>query len=65
MEKDEIKQYADDTYGQVSSWINNCDSKASILLALIGVILSIAFLELVKILVARCKKLDAELNASK
>lgn len=43
MEKDEIKQYADDTYGQVSSWINNCDSKASILLALIGVILSIAF----------------------
>lgn len=43
MEKDEIKQYADDTYGQVSSWINNCDSKASILLALIGVVLSIAF----------------------
>ena len=43
MEKNEIKQYADDTYGQVSSWINNCDSKASILLALIGVILSIAF----------------------
>lgn len=43
MEKNEIKQYADDTYGQVSSWINNCDSKASILLALIGVIFSIAF----------------------
>jgi hypothetical protein len=43
MNKDEIKQYADDTYGQVSSWINNCDSKASIMLALIGVILSIAF----------------------
>lgn len=43
MQKDEIKQYADDTYEQVSSWINNCDSKASILLALIGVILSIAF----------------------
>lgn len=43
MEKNEIKQYADDTYEQVSSWINNCDSKASILLALIGVVLSIAF----------------------
>lgn len=43
MEKSEIKQYADDTYEQISSWINNCDSKASILLALIGVILSIAF----------------------
>lgn len=43
MKKNDIKQYADDTYGQVSSWINNCDSKASILLALIGVILSIAF----------------------
>ncbi len=43
MEKKEIKQYADDTYGQVSSWINNCDSKASILLAFVGVILSIAF----------------------
>ena len=43
MKKDEIKQYADDTYGQVSLWINNCDSKASILLALIGVVLSIAF----------------------
>lgn len=43
MDKNQIKQYADDTYGQVSFWINNCDSKASILLALIGVILSIAF----------------------
>lgn len=43
MKKIDIKQYADDTYGQVSSWINNCDSKASILLALIGVILSIVF----------------------
>ena len=43
MQKDDIKQYADDTYEQVSSWINNCDSKASILLALVGVILSIAF----------------------
>ena len=43
MKKDDIKQYADDTYEQVSSWINNCDSKASILLALVGVILSIAF----------------------
>ncbi len=43
MEKNEIKQYADDTYEQVSSWINNCDSKASILLTLIGVVLSIAF----------------------
>lgn len=43
MEKDDIKQYADDTYEQVSSWINNCDSKASILLALVGVVLSIAF----------------------
>lgn len=42
MKKDNIKQYADDTYGQISSWINNCDSKASILLALVGVILSIA-----------------------
>ncbi len=43
MKKDDIKQYADDTYEQVSSWINNCDSKASILLAWVGVILSIAF----------------------
>ncbi len=43
MEKDDIKQYADDTYEQISSWINNCDTKASILLALVGVILSIAF----------------------
>ena len=43
MEKNQIKQYADNTYGQISSWINNCDSKASILLALLGVILSIAF----------------------
>lgn len=43
MNKNEIKQYADDTYEQVCSWISNCDSKASILLALIGVILSIAF----------------------
>lgn len=43
MEKNEIKQYADDTYEQISSWINNCDSKASILLALVGVILSIVF----------------------
>ena len=39
----EKKEYADLTYEQVSSWINNCDSKASILLALIGVILSIVF----------------------
>ena len=37
------KEYADLTYDRVSSWINNCDSKASILLALVGVILSIAF----------------------
>lgn len=37
------KEYADLTYEQVSSWINNCDSKASILLALMGVILSIVF----------------------
>lgn len=43
MDKKNIKQYADDTYEYVSSWINNCDSKASILLALIGVVLSIAF----------------------
>ena len=43
MQKDDIKQYADDTYEQVSSWINNCDSKASILLAFLGVILSIVF----------------------
>ena len=43
MEKNEIKQYADDTYENVSSWINNCDSKTSILLALIGVVLSISF----------------------
>lgn len=43
MQKDDIKQYADDIYEQVSSWINNCDSKASILLALVGAILSIAF----------------------
>ena len=39
----EKKEYADLTYEQVSSWINNCDAKASILLALIGVILSIVF----------------------
>jgi len=43
MEMKEKKEYADLTYEQVSSWINNCDSKASILLALIGVILSIVF----------------------
>lgn len=43
MKKEDIKPYADDVYDQVSSWINNCDSKASILLALIGVILSITF----------------------
>lgn len=43
MKKEDIPKYADDIYEQVSSWINNCDSKTSILLALIGVILSIAF----------------------
>ena len=43
MKKDDIQQYADDTYEQVSLWINNCDSKASILFALVGVILSITF----------------------
>lgn len=43
MDKKDINEYADKTYEQVSSWINNCDSKASILLALVGVILSIAF----------------------
>lgn len=43
MERDDIKQYADEIYEQVSSWINNCDSKASILLAFVGVILSISF----------------------
>lgn len=39
----DINEYADKTYEQVSGWINNCDSKASILLALIGVFLPIAF----------------------
>ena len=43
MEKKDKNEYADLTYEYVSSWINNCDSKASILLALMGVILSIAF----------------------
>lgn len=43
MGKKEINEYADKTYEQVSSWINNADSKASILLALIGVFLSVAF----------------------
>ena len=43
MDKKDINEYADKTYEQVSGWINNCDSKASILLALIGVFLSIAF----------------------
>ncbi len=43
MEKDDIKKYADKTYKQVSFWINNCDFKASILLTLVGVILTIAF----------------------
>lgn len=43
MKQDEIKQYADYTHERVSSWIDNCDSKASIILALLGVILSIAF----------------------
>ena len=42
MDKKEINEYADKTYEQVSGWINNCDSKASILLALIGVFLPIA-----------------------
>jgi hypothetical protein len=42
MEKNGINEYADKTYEQVSGWINNCDSKASILLALIGVFLPIA-----------------------
>ena len=43
MKKDEIKEHADRTYEQISGWINNCDSKASILLALIGVFLTIVF----------------------
>lgn len=43
MDKRDINEYADKTYEQVSSWINNCDSKASIQLALIGVFLPIAF----------------------
>lgn len=43
MEKEDIKEHADRTYEQVSGWINNCDSKASILLALIGVFLTIVF----------------------
>lgn len=43
MKKDEIKEHADKTYEQISGWINNCDSKASILLALIGVFLTIVF----------------------
>lgn len=43
MDKKNISEYADKTYEQVNSWINNCDSKASILLALIGVFLPIAF----------------------
>ena len=43
MEKKHINEYADKTYDQVSGWINNCDSKASIMLALIGVFLPIAF----------------------
>ena len=43
MDKKDINEYADKTYEQVSLWINNCDSKASILLALIGVFLPIAF----------------------
>ena len=43
MDKKGINEYADKTYEQVSGWINNCDSKASILLALIGVFLPIVF----------------------
>ena len=43
MDKKDINEYADKIYDQVSGWINNCDSKASILLALIGVFLPIAF----------------------
>lgn len=43
MDKKDINEYADKTYEQVSGWINNCDTKASILLALIGVFLPIAF----------------------
>ena len=43
MDKRNINEYADKTYDQVSSWINNCDSKASFILALIGVFLPITF----------------------
>ena len=43
MDKKDINEYADKTYEQVSGWINNCDSKASIMIALIGVFLSIVF----------------------
>jgi len=43
MDKKDIDEYADKTYDQISSWINNCDAKTSILLALIGVFLTVSF----------------------
>ena len=39
----ELKEYSQETYENVRYWIENCDTKASSLLAFVGVFLSIVF----------------------
>ncbi len=39
----QIREYSTETHNQIIGWTGNCDTKASIILAFIGVLVSIAF----------------------
>lgn len=43
MNKKEKKEYSNQTHNQIIGWTENCDTKASILIAFIGVFVSIFF----------------------
>lgn len=43
MDNMQKKEYRVETHNQIIEWTNNCDTKASIILAFVGVLVSIAF----------------------
>lgn len=43
MDTNEKKDYLMEVHNQIIGWTNNCDTKASIVLAVVGVLVSIAF----------------------
>ena len=43
MDNMQKKEYSTETHNQIIGWTSNCDTKASIILAFIGILVSIAF----------------------